>query len=243
MIPFINKKQRKEDLKENLEKRYGIKKVVRDWIFWGQSQASLKLLKPHKLPVVLGIKEINGRIYSVAVTDVSGFILADTLINPALQLPDVAYEKICISRDELDAAPLWHEYSQTLIDLLKGREGIIYDSPFITDLLVNNEQQTEKLKGCKRPEETEAALKNYSSKRHIFYLMLNFTVNDDKSILCAAKKHKEFQESLKVKTVSNKFEQIEHAAKQYGVSAAQIGRGAVKNCRLTLRILEHISAD
>ena len=55
MIPFINKKQRKEDLKENLEKRYGIKKVVRDWIFWGQSQASLKLLKPHKLPVVLGI--------------------------------------------------------------------------------------------------------------------------------------------------------------------------------------------
>lgn len=226
MFNFLKKQPYKKSIKT--------RDIVRNIIAWNQRQL-WSFDRNYTLPLVLGVLEIDNRIYSICITDVFGIVIDETLINPNVELNEFAYENIGFTKDELDNAPLWAEYSPRIMSIINGRKLIIYDAMSVLKLLYKNESSEDFVEMSKRPFST-------GPNQKYFYTLLAHRTDKDKKVFCAANLYRDFLSLPDDSTADKKPNLLEATAVECGVSPIYFGKSAIANCVLTLRILERISA-
>jgi DNA polymerase-3 subunit epsilon len=82
-----------------------------------------------------GLDAANGRIVSIAVIDVDGRVLVDTLLNPGIHIPEEATEIHGITDQMVKDAPKFTEVYPAVRDALRGRVWVGYNLPFDASFL------------------------------------------------------------------------------------------------------------
>lgn len=84
--------------------------------------------------------ENHAEICEIAVLDVDGAALVDTLVRPTQAIPDGARRVHGISDDDVRDAPTFAEVAPELREVLDGREVVVYNADYDTRLLTQSAQ-------------------------------------------------------------------------------------------------------
>ena len=80
----------------------------------------------------------RAEIVEITIIDMQGKILLDTLIKPSASIPDEATEIHGISDADVQNAPSWADIYDEFVEIVKGKEILIYNSSFDTRLLAQS---------------------------------------------------------------------------------------------------------
>lgn len=111
---------------------------AKGWKSWRTKRWARRMRRQHAVVIDTETTDLHGRICELAVVDLAGRVLLDTLINPGIPISPAATAVHGITDTETASAPSLPEVLPRLLEVTRDRPVLAYNAAYDYDVLLND---------------------------------------------------------------------------------------------------------
>lgn len=160
----------------------------------------------------------GAEVVEISMIDAHGQILLDTLVKPSKPIPEEATNIHGITNDMVASAPSWADIHDDVVGIMAGRTVVVYNAAFDTRLMV---QSAQTVLSADKIQELEGAMSG---------------------VVCAMLKYAEFYGDWNEQRGNYRWQRLEAAARQQGVTVDGTAHRALCDVKTTLGVVRSVAS-